>query len=415
MACHMPTTTYMEVHVRHDHSLRVPRPDLSVDLKTPNACTSCHLDQKKLKDAVKESGSKTDVTQLKQYLNFLQAARAGDKTIGDELARLDKWSADAVVQWYGKEPQKADEPQHFAYALAAARRGDASAEPLLEKVVRNRTWPAIVRATALQEWQQFGSAEMRKQSQESLEDPSPMVRAVAAANLMLAPPEARAKALAPLLNDSEFVVRRAAARSLADVASLLKGDDRNALQATLNQWAQGLMENNDRGGAHLAIGSLQQQLNDMEGAEAAYREALRVEPQLVGVRGNLAAILEAQLHQGQLSDSGRKQLTSEIDKLRAEEFKLLERDARLVPNSAVVQYQYGLGLYLKNDLPAAQAALKKAVELEPNTPDFRLAYALLLQKVGQISAAMDEVEELLKLRPDDLGAQQLLLELKRSR
>jgi tetratricopeptide (TPR) repeat protein len=44
-ACHMPTTTYMEIDPRHDHSLRVPRPDLSVTLGTPNACTGCHKDR----------------------------------------------------------------------------------------------------------------------------------------------------------------------------------------------------------------------------------------------------------------------------------------------------------------------------------------------------------------------------------
>ena len=36
-ACHMPATTYMVVDPRHDHSLRIPRPDLSVKLgrRTP--------------------------------------------------------------------------------------------------------------------------------------------------------------------------------------------------------------------------------------------------------------------------------------------------------------------------------------------------------------------------------------------
>ena len=38
----MPTKTYMVVDVRRDHSFRVPRPDLSVALSTPNACTQCH-------------------------------------------------------------------------------------------------------------------------------------------------------------------------------------------------------------------------------------------------------------------------------------------------------------------------------------------------------------------------------------
>ena len=44
-SCHMPTRTYMVVDPRHDHSLRVPRPDLSVKLGTPNACNDCHTDK----------------------------------------------------------------------------------------------------------------------------------------------------------------------------------------------------------------------------------------------------------------------------------------------------------------------------------------------------------------------------------
>jgi hypothetical protein len=43
--CHMPTKTYMVVDARRDHSLRVPRPDLSASIGTPNACTQCHGDR----------------------------------------------------------------------------------------------------------------------------------------------------------------------------------------------------------------------------------------------------------------------------------------------------------------------------------------------------------------------------------
>src|SRR5690606_33015815 len=39
--CHMPSRTYMVIDDRRDHSLRVPRPDLSVLLGTPNACNDC--------------------------------------------------------------------------------------------------------------------------------------------------------------------------------------------------------------------------------------------------------------------------------------------------------------------------------------------------------------------------------------
>ena len=45
VSCHMPTTTYMVVDPRRDHSLRVPRPDLSAKLGTPNACNDCHANR----------------------------------------------------------------------------------------------------------------------------------------------------------------------------------------------------------------------------------------------------------------------------------------------------------------------------------------------------------------------------------
>ena len=43
--CHMPQRTYMQVDERRDHSLRIPRPDLTVSSAVPNACNDCHTDQ----------------------------------------------------------------------------------------------------------------------------------------------------------------------------------------------------------------------------------------------------------------------------------------------------------------------------------------------------------------------------------
>ena len=45
ISCHMPVRTYMVVDQRHDHSFRIPRPDLSVKLDIPNACNDCHGDK----------------------------------------------------------------------------------------------------------------------------------------------------------------------------------------------------------------------------------------------------------------------------------------------------------------------------------------------------------------------------------
>ncbi|HEU4418387.1 MAG TPA: cytochrome c3 family protein, partial [Planctomycetota bacterium] len=46
VACHAPTVTYMGVDARHDHSFKVPRPDLAARFGVPDACTGCHRDQK---------------------------------------------------------------------------------------------------------------------------------------------------------------------------------------------------------------------------------------------------------------------------------------------------------------------------------------------------------------------------------
>ena len=74
-ACHMPTTTYMGVDARHDHSLRIPRPDVSAQLGTPNACTNCHAKQTAqwAADAIGKWTGKPPAS----YQNFAAALRAG--------------------------------------------------------------------------------------------------------------------------------------------------------------------------------------------------------------------------------------------------------------------------------------------------------------------------------------------------
>src|SRR5208283_4012594 len=81
--CHMPTRTYMVVHARHDHSMRIPRPDLSVRLGTPNACNTCHA----------------------------------DKTA--------QWADDAVLSWHGPDRKGF---QHYGEAFHAAWTDQAGAE-----------------------------------------------------------------------------------------------------------------------------------------------------------------------------------------------------------------------------------------------------------------------------------------------
>ncbi|WP_286764540.1 multiheme c-type cytochrome, partial [Rhodopirellula sp. UBA1907] len=93
--CHMPHTTYMEVDPRRDHSLRVPRPDLSVSIGTPNACSSCHV-----KDQL-ENISADKRESLDLYQDWLLAASEGDEEVAEAISKTDQWCDEACDRWYG--------------------------------------------------------------------------------------------------------------------------------------------------------------------------------------------------------------------------------------------------------------------------------------------------------------------------
>src|SRR5512134_4143991 len=97
----------MVLQERHDHSLRVPRPDLTVALgaeNAPNACSDCHRD------------------------------------------RSPAWAARWVKRWF---PRGRSGTPHYAFALQAGRTRAVGAEQALVALVRDPKQPAIVRATAL--------------------------------------------------------------------------------------------------------------------------------------------------------------------------------------------------------------------------------------------------------------------------
>jgi predicted CXXCH cytochrome family protein len=413
--CHMPETTYMEIDARRDHSLRVPRPDLSVSLGVPNACSRCHLDKAELAADKK--------AKFKQYNDWVVAAER-DPDVRAALAKLDSWAADTVRLWYDKKPAL---EEHFAVALDAARKDDPGAEERLIEVIENRQLPAIVRATAVSELFGSDARSAREAAQTALDDHDPLVRAAAVGALEAWP--RRARAVAPLLEDSSLLVRTEAVRTLASAAGDLRSvRQRSAFDAAIDEYADALMVDSDRAGAHLALGVLHESLGDERRAERAYRLAMKVEPGVTGPRTNLAALLDrrserfiqrsvqAMTAQNSASAENAKKWAiadaSEAKRLRREELALLERDARLAPDIASLQYRYGLFLNLHDRADDAEEALKRAYELSPKSSEFALALAYFYQKHERWPEAIAWAERTLELRPEHADARQVLEELK---
>ncbi len=374
--CHMPHRTYMEVDPRRDHSLRVPRPDLSVKLGTPNACSGCHVqDQLKTMDEARRE-------ELVEYGDWLEAAEAGDEAVREAINETDAWCDEACEKWYGAERKT---PEHFAESLAAFRRGDDGA---VKKMLALATQPqdvapAIARATALSElgMNQIVEAIPIAISLLKNENEHPVVRAAAVGVMVSAPPAATKKTLLPLLDDSLRLIRGEAARVLVSSGAYreMSASERTRVDLALREVQQSLMAAADRAGAHMAWAMLCEQQGRAEPAIQGYETAMRLEPLTTGPRTNLAGLLEQLAEQNPGPQS--MQLMARAAALRDEELPLLARDAKLAPDNADVQYRYGLALYLQDDYDSALKQIQRAVELQPTVELFQQAARLLQEKM----------------------------------
>jgi tetratricopeptide (TPR) repeat protein/Zn finger protein HypA/HybF involved in hydrogenase expression len=390
--CHMPATPYMDVDFRRDHSMRIPRPDLSVKLKTPNACTGCHLDA--------DNVSPEKRPQLDHYSKWLAAARDGDEQVAAEIARVDAWSAEWIAKWYRPK----DPPLHWAGALTAAWNDDPTAESQLLEIADSREIPAIARASAFRELQTLGSQAGRDLAKRALRDRDAQVRVAALACLEELPREELLRHVPRLLKDSTRLVRMEAARTLAGVPLLAFEPEYQQLQRqALDEYRAGLLVNADQAGSHVALGVLAERMQRPHEAARAYQLAIHVQPDVAGPRSNLAAILE------------RLGQTEQVPRLRADELKLLRRDAELAPDFASVQYRYGLSLYLNGQFPAAVQALQKACLLEPQNADYQVAMALLYERLERRQDALRHLRAARSQRPNDPSLQQLQLRLSSQR
>jgi predicted CXXCH cytochrome family protein len=401
--CHMPTTTYMGVHARHDHSLRIPRPNLSLQIGTPNACTGCHLKP--------ENVAEPKRSKLKLYQDWMAAARSGDEEVKAELQRADKYSDQACDKWYGAARRR---DEHFGTAIAAGQSGSPDAEKLIRRLLTRKGFeaPAIARATALQVLSQVAPGPAAEEAFKLINDDHPLVRAAAASVLVGSDSQTAAVGvLEKALKDPVRCVRTEAARSLLEFPRrLLSESSATPLRAAIDELEKGLLFNNDRAGAHMTLGNLAEQQGRNQSAIDHYRDAIAVEPSVTGPRSNLASLLERNLQsQSTLSSNVVESITAQVNQLRKDELPLLKRDVDLLPTAAGIQYRYGLSLYIDGQKELAAKHLLKAAELEPRQPQYAQAAAMALEAVERWDEASHWAKVTLELT-NNAQENQLLLQ-----
>ena len=370
--CHMPTRTYMVVHPRHDHSFRVPRPDLTVKLGTPNACNACHAD------------------------------------------KSPQWAADAVQGWHGPDRKGF---QHYAAAFHDAWSDAADAEALLTKAASDGDTPGFARAGALAALQPYLSGETVKLAKAGLADPDPMVRIGALDMLEGAPSEDLWPIVAPEMSDPVRGVRIRAVDLLAAMPAARRPEaDRPAFDRAAAEFVAAQQLNADRPEARLTLGSFFAREGRTAEAEAEYKAALKLAPQFAPAAVNLAdlyrqtgrdaegeAILRAALAASP-SDAGlHSALGLALVRMKrpAEALGELGEAATLAPDNPQSVYVYAVALNSAGRAPDALKTLADALRRHPDNRQFLTLLIEIAQQEGDLAAALGYAERLAAIQPDD--------------
>jgi predicted CXXCH cytochrome family protein len=336
--CHMPTTNFMVVHPRHDHSIRIPRPDLSVKLKTPNACNQCHADKSA------------------------------------------KWADAQMTKWYG--PDRAT-GWHFGETLFEGRQGVPSAGQDLVAVALSPKSADIARASAAALLPGYQDPTVAMALPRLLADKSPMVRREALGIVDVVPPEHRWRLAGAALSDPVLAVRIEAARVLSVLPrQTLTPAQLQARDKAVQEYVAAALTSAEHPQSHVNLGLLYQRLGEPDRAEKAYLEAIRLGPAYAAGYVNLADFYRLQREDA-----------------RAETTLLKGRAA--VGDDAGIEHALGLNYVRSRQMDKAMQSLAKAARLRPDDARYGYVYAVALNDSGEPGKAVKLLEEVNARHPYD--------------
>jgi predicted CXXCH cytochrome family protein len=336
ISCHMPARTYMVVDVRHDHSFRIPRPDLSATLGTPNACNDCHRDKPA------------------------------------------QWASAVIEKWFGPGRKGF---QAYGPAFHAARTDQADAAALLSVLAEERNAPGVARASALDELASYVAPARLAMARTVLIDPDPMVR-IGALDMLENVPAGQIWPLAsPLLVDPVRGVRIRAASLLASVPTASQpAGDRAGFEQAARELITAQRANAERPEARTTLANFLALRGQTGDAEMEYQAALGLSPQYATAAINLADLY--------------RRIGRETDGET-----VLRGAIAASPNDAAAHHALGLTLTRLKRPDEALAELRRATELEPGHPRYVYVYAVALHSGGRADEAVNILNKALEGRP----------------
>lgn len=336
VSCHMPITNYMVIDERRDHSMRIPRPDLSEKMNTPNACNKCHT----------------------------------DKTAS--------WAAKYFTEWYG---DKLPQTKTYGELLYAISKNTSESENDLYQLL-SQNYPTIVKATALEQYQQFYSSRLSDQIKSFLQSSDADLRLNAIRASANFPQEVLLPLIAPLLDDPVLAVRTEAMNTLAPLYTQLDENKKQRFDAVLNEYLTIQKYISDRPEGYLNQGIVLAATGRTTEAEQIYLLGLKRFPKFIPYYGNLADLYRSQ-------------------KMETKSKEYLDEGLSIQSTNGSLHYALGLWYIRNYDEASGMNELKKAAELEPLNASFVYGYAIGLESTHEAAKALRLLENFISKHGND--------------
>ena len=380
--CHMPAQNFMVVDPRRDHSIRIPRPDLSLTQGTPNACNQCHTDQSV------------------------------------------EWAAAAFNAWWPNPGA------HYSELIQANRQAEPNSINWLYSMLTQLNSNAIADARILEQIGQSNDPNAQAALRRATRAESPLERQAAIRALQQYPPDQRLLGnLVALLDDDALSVRYLATMAIAEDPNRMLSASQNAVfEHELQRTAEILNSQMDVPGMALQMANLQNNLGNLDAAEQAARQALAIAPGWTPAQLNLAQILvdqgdetaaQALLQQAVVDEplSADAHYALALSQIRSQQMPAalasLAKAFELAPNNSHYGYVYGVALAENNQIEQAIATLQQVLTGAPNAIYIGTGLASYQIQAGQLDGARQTTALLLQRAPNDPQVQNLVSYLSR--
>lgn len=336
--CHMTSRTYMQIDERHDHSFRIPRPDLNKKTSSPDACTTCHDQQKP------------------------------------------EWAADHIKNWYGHKP---DRPSHYGEILNDVFTGEAGAQIKLKQLLMDDQIAPIIKGSAFSLLVNYPNQASYDLIKDGLLSAEPLIRLGAVKASIFIPYPQRSLLLLPILSDEFRSVRVEAIRVLSDInQDNIENKFKQAYRDAKEEYLIAQNQTSWRGEGNFNLGLFYSAQNNIPLAQQNYLNAIDIDPYFTASYINLA-------------DTYR--LAGDDD----QNGHIIDKGLAVNADDPDLNYAKALHLIRNKQTVSALEYLAKALKNAPDSSHYAYVYAAALSEMGQKQTALEILRTAVKKSPND--------------